>query len=652
MPITWFDGIEIEVLAGFSAASGDYGVWGLSLWGTGTWGPDTVFTDISEWVAGIGTDRQFSRELTEWQAGTATVVLRNEDARFTPSNPDSPYVVGGLTGIRPWRPIVINIEGEPVFTGYAMKWGEAYEQGFPGGGGAVSVVSCVDELAALARVDGLVTVPQGGGEASGLRVHRILDNAGHTGLRAIDVGRVTMQPTTHSQGAVNEVKLVTDSEGGSLYVSHDGAVTFEDRYHLVEEGRSRTVQVTFGDGGWQSALRLTGGSASMPDTTGLSVGDFDVRLELALDDWTPGGLGLFIVSQWPNTPTNNAWAFGVTAAGFPTLTWTPDGTTASQITRTSTESLTFVNGTHHSLRATLDVNNGASGNDTRFYTSADGESWTQLGGVRNGAGTTSVFNSTFAVAIATVLPFTGYVRSFEYRNATGVTVANPDFARQLHVTTTGAPVTSFKDDAGNTWTLTGNAVLVEDATADAELPYRDVTPSYDGDQLVNIVALSRVQTDVEREASIDPPVTMVVDETSRALYKDSRYTRTDLVNEADADLSGIAELYLAAHKDPEQRMESITFTPRSLQFGEATRDRLIAAAVNLRIRDKVRVIRRPPGGGTLVRDCHIAGIQHNVDKRGEWLVTLRLWSASVYAAFSASFWDEAIWDDPGATWFF
>lgn len=648
MPVTWFDGIEIEVLAGFSAASGDYGVWGTGEWDTATWGPDTVFTDISEFAAGIVTDRQFSRELTDWNAGTATVLLRNEDARFTPSNPDSPYVVGGITGIRPWRPIAININGTPIYTGYAISWKETYIQGSPGGGGVLVAVACVDELAALARFDGLPTAPQGGGEESGARIHRILDNAGHTGLRDIHVGRVTLQPTTHSQSAVTEMRLVTDSEGGSLYISRDGAVTFDDRYHIVEEPRSRNVQATFGDGGWQSVLNLSGGSASMPDSADLSTGDFTIRAWIAPDDWSPGGFGLFIVSQWPNVAGNNAWVLGFSAAGRLQLGWTPDGTSASQIVRTSTEAQTFVDGTFHWVEAGLTASTG----DVRFRTSEDGVNWTQLGGIVPGSGATTVFNSTANVAIATVLPMPGKVRKVEYLNAAGDVVFNPDFTRQLAEQPDGTPTTTFKDDVGNTWTLAGNASIDDDLTVPAELPYRDASPSYDGDRLVNIVSLSRVQTEAENEADMEPPVTTVLDDTSRALYGDSRYSRTDLLNDADADLAGIAELHLASHKEPELRIDQITFTPRSLQFGTGTRDLLVLAALALRIRDKVRVIRRPPGGGTIVRDCHISGISHSINQKGEWLVTLKLWSATVYDTFTASFWDEAVWDDPAALWFF
>jgi hypothetical protein len=51
------------------------------------------------------------------------------------------------------------------------------------------------------------------------------------------------------------------------------------------------------------------------------------------------------------------------------------------------------------VRVTLDVDNGASGNDARFFTSVDGVSWTQLGATVTTAGVTSIFNSTTNVKV-------------------------------------------------------------------------------------------------------------------------------------------------------------------------------------------------------------------------------------------------------------
>jgi hypothetical protein len=172
-------------------------------------------------------------------------VLRNNDGRFSPHNLTGPYAVGGITGIRPWRPIYISVLGNPIYTGYALSWNESYSRTHAT---AIVTVGCLDEFASLSRHDGFETSEQGAGEMSGLRIHRLLDSAGHTGDRSIETGRFTLQGTTLADNALSELKMTADSEGGALWVEADGSVWFENRYALVENFRSRVVQATFGDG--------------------------------------------------------------------------------------------------------------------------------------------------------------------------------------------------------------------------------------------------------------------------------------------------------------------------------------------------------------------------------------------------------------------
>jgi hypothetical protein len=656
MPATWFDGLTYEVSAGFSSASGGYGAWGTGLWGTATWGPDVVFTDISPYVKSIQTSRRFSRELQEWGPGTATITLSNQDGRFSPSNPSSPYVIAGVTGIRPWRPIIIKLSGVTVFTGYAISWVDAYEQGSPRGGGSTTTVQCVDEFASLARFEGLPTVAQGGGEPSGERIHRVLDNAGHRGLRAVDIGRVTLQPTVHDQNTVTEMKLVTDTEGGSLYVGADGAVTFEDRYYLVEQGRATTVQAVFGDGRYVSWLNLpgtTGNNFTTTDKAQLDItGDIDIRFEIVANDWTPSGPQT-IVGKFVATGDQRSWMAQLNMDGTLRIVHTSAGTLGSQIITNSTDDITPPSAGFTTVagRITMDVNDGSGNRVVRFYraNTRDGP-WTQIGNPVITAGTTSIFSGTAPLevgswALGAAESWNGKVAWVQVRNGIeGTVVANPDFQLQI------AGITTFLDGAGNTWTRTGTAAIVDNTTALPELPYTDITLSYDGDQLVNIVSLQRAATEAEQEAQIEPPVVTVQDETSRALYGDSRYSRTDLINESNTDLQGLGQFYLSAHKDAEQRVEEIKFTPRYRGLGEIGRLLLIANATNRKVRDLIRVIRRPPGSETIVRDCHIAGITHNFTSAGEWTVTFDLSSATVYGTFTSFDWDEAQWD--GATWFF
>jgi hypothetical protein len=242
-------GVVLTVEAALSAATGTYGAWDAGLWDTATWGPDEVWADISAFVREFHIDRKFSHEVQSWDPGTATVVLSNRDGRFSSDNLSGPYVVAGVTAIRPERPIRIRATHAGIiynlYRGYIVDWVDTWVEGHTD---AYVTVPCVDEMAALADVDGLEQSPQGAGETSGQRIHRVLNAAGHTGMRNIAVGRVTVQATILAANAATELKLVEDSEGGGLFIGGDGTVVFEDQYALLEQARSNTIQATFGDG--------------------------------------------------------------------------------------------------------------------------------------------------------------------------------------------------------------------------------------------------------------------------------------------------------------------------------------------------------------------------------------------------------------------
>lgn len=423
MTVAWFDGVTIIVEAAFSAATGSYGVWDSGLWDTATWGPDVVWTDITKWVRSWSTQRAFGRDIAAWDPGQATIVLDNRDARFSPDNLSGPYVSAGVTGIRPWRPVRIRAAyggtTYPIYQGYAQSFAEARKPGRgTGTGDATVTVSCLDEMARLARVDGFATSPVGASELTGARVQRVLNSAGHTGPRAVDAGTVTVLATDLSKNVADELKLTADSEQGSLWVEADSTVYFERQYALMENTRSNTVQATFGDGGG------------------------------------------------------------------------------------------------------------------------------------------------------------------------------------------------------------------------SELPYADPVVAYDGQLVRNIVSFARVGGTAQ----------LVFDNSSRSLYGDQRETRTDLVCETDTQALNLATFFLNQYKDPERRITQITVKPRRAPAS------LYPQVLGRKVRDLVRVISRPPGGFTLTRDCHIAGISHNVSARGDWTTTYDLWSATFFEAYSTSRWDVAKWDS--AAWFF
>lgn len=253
MSVTGWDGVTLTVEVALSAATSVYGLWGSAIWDTSTWGPDQEWVDVTAYLRSARTSRGFSRGTQGWQAGTASIVLNNRDGRFSPANLSGPYVTSGITQIRPQRPVRIRAAYAgttyPVWRGYVTEWRETWSGGAVGEGDAIVTLACQDEWTRLAAIDGYAQPADGAGETSGVRIHRILDAAGHTGDRNIAVGEVTMQATTLEDDPLAELELTADSEGGALYVGADGAVVFAEMHALIEDTASISSQATFGDGG-------------------------------------------------------------------------------------------------------------------------------------------------------------------------------------------------------------------------------------------------------------------------------------------------------------------------------------------------------------------------------------------------------------------
>lgn len=238
----------ITVEMGLSTSASGFASWDAALFDTGTWGPDAVWTEVSAYVRSATTTVGRQRE-TDRYGGRMTLVLSNRDARFTPANLAGPYVVAGVSQIRPMVPVRVTATWSgttyPVFFGFV----EAWQDEFPGQGtDAVTVVPCVDALSLLARVDGVAQVTQGAGESTGQRMHRILNNVGWTLPRDVDYGVVTVQGTTLDANAMAEAMVTADSEGGWFWAEPDGSFVFRERVSIMERTRSTTVQATLGSG--------------------------------------------------------------------------------------------------------------------------------------------------------------------------------------------------------------------------------------------------------------------------------------------------------------------------------------------------------------------------------------------------------------------
>jgi pimeloyl-ACP methyl ester carboxylesterase len=207
------------------------------------------------------------------------------------------------------------------------------------------------------------------------------------------------------------------------------------------------IFIDLGYGIWVVLPGTNGSYASTPDHASLDItGDIDLRAEIAATDWTPG-TNRSIISKYVTTGNQRSYRLRLTSAGNLELAWSNNGTTVLSAVSTATPSVS--DGATLAVRATLDVDNNASGWTARFYTAPSlTGTWTQLGGAVTTAGTTSIFPGTAPVEVGSVAggvePFDGKIFNVEIRNGIdGTLVANPFNAG---------------DTTGKAWTLHGSAV--------------------------------------------------------------------------------------------------------------------------------------------------------------------------------------------------
>jgi hypothetical protein len=138
----------------------------------------------------------------------------------------------------------------------------------------------------------------------------------------------------------------------------------------------------------------------VPDANALDItGDIDIRVRVALDSATSAGFGRLISKREVSTNISYDLDYGPT--GVLTLTFSTNGTTGVERQSTAALPVTVV-GNAIWIRATLDVDNGASGHDVKFFTSTDAVTWNQLGSTVTTAGVVSIFSGAANLTIGSL----------------------------------------------------------------------------------------------------------------------------------------------------------------------------------------------------------------------------------------------------------
>jgi len=200
--------------------------------GTGQLADANTVVDLTTILLKVSTRRGRNRLLSKFEAGTATVELKDENGWFNPENPSSPYY-GNLL---PLRKIQIWADWNGVryylFSGFITSYINSFVQG-------VDTVNKVTIQAADAfkLFDGVtVTTVTGSaaGDYSGTRVTQILDQiAFPSSLRNINTGDSTMQANpTDARSALEAFRQVEDSELGGFFIAGNGNATFLSRTNV------------------------------------------------------------------------------------------------------------------------------------------------------------------------------------------------------------------------------------------------------------------------------------------------------------------------------------------------------------------------------------------------------------------------------------
>jgi len=207
----------------------------------------SLIVDVSNVVDSVSTRRGRSATADEFQTGTLTLRIVDQNGDFNPQNPTSPYF-GYLT---PMRKVSISATyggtTYPMFSGFITS----YTTTTPRNANDVvyTTITAVDATRLAQNAQISTVTGASAGDLSGTRINQILNTiAWPASMRDIDAGLTTLQadPGT-ARTALAALQVATNSEYGAIYVDAAGSWTFLDR--LVTTASIAGTPTVFNDNG-------------------------------------------------------------------------------------------------------------------------------------------------------------------------------------------------------------------------------------------------------------------------------------------------------------------------------------------------------------------------------------------------------------------
>lgn len=189
--------------------------------------------DVSDIAIRVSIRRGRNRILNSFEAGTATVVLEDENGDWNPQNVTGPYY-GKLLPLRKIRIWADYDDGGGIdryylYSGYITS----YDNTFRVGVDEVSSVTlqCVDAFRLFQNVNITTVAGTSAGQDSGARINNLLNLASYpTSQRQIDTGDSTVQadPAT-ARTLLQACQTIEQTELGGFFIDAEGNAVFLSR---------------------------------------------------------------------------------------------------------------------------------------------------------------------------------------------------------------------------------------------------------------------------------------------------------------------------------------------------------------------------------------------------------------------------------------
>jgi hypothetical protein len=235
----------------------------------------SVIVDVSNQVDSIQTIRGRNAQADQFQTGTLSLRIVDQNGNFNPQNPTGPF----FQLLTPMRKVQITATygatTYPIFSGFITS----YTTTTPKNANDVvyTTIQAVDAFRLAQNAQISTVAGTSAGQLSGARINALLDAIDWpASMRDVDAGLTTMQadPGT-ARTSLAAMQTVEISEYGALYVDAAGSFVFQDR--AVTAGSTGATPTVFNDNGtdisyfnavWRLDDTLVYNSASVTRTGG------------------------------------------------------------------------------------------------------------------------------------------------------------------------------------------------------------------------------------------------------------------------------------------------------------------------------------------------------------------------------------------------